>query len=473
MRHWLWLALGAAFCVSGCEVGPHLAAPSVALPSGFSDDGGGGPRPGAEWWRTFKDPLLNQLEADVDAANPDLAAALANYDAAKSNADAAASGLFPELDFSGGISGNKQSANRPLRSKNQPTYYGANQIGAGIAAYEVDVWGRVRDLVKAADANAAAAGDALEFARVSLHAELARDYIELRGLDMQAKVLGDTIKVYASALQLTQDRLNAKIAPPIDEQRAQTQLETARAQATDLSVRRGALVDAIATLAGKPAAGFRIAPSPTPLAYPRRPRAVPGDVLRRRPDVALAEHQTLAAAALVGAAAAARYPRFTIGLLGGTQDTGLDLLNAQNTLFSLGPSMSVPLFDFGLREAEQKRAEAGFRADAARYRSTVLNAMREVQDDLSALRYLALEESQSQAAATAANKALDMAMALYRDGAASYLDVVTAQNTALLAQQAPIAVRTRELQTNVALVLALGGGWTSPPEVAMREERHE
>jgi NodT family efflux transporter outer membrane factor (OMF) lipoprotein len=438
-----------------------MHAPSPALPSQFSDAGAGGSAPGTMWWRSFRDATLDRLEADVDAANPDLAAALASYQAARANAEAATSGLFPEVDFNGGLSYNKQSANRPLRSKSQPTYYGANQVEAGVAAYEVDVWGRVSDLVKAADANAQAVGDALAYARLSLHAELARDYVELRGVDAQAKVLADTIKAYGSALQLTRDRLGAKIAPPIDEQRAEAQLDTAQAQATDLSVRRTQLVDAIATLAGKPAAGFRLAPTAGVVPYPRRPRAVPGDVLRRRPDVAQAERATVVQAELAGAAAAARYPRFTIGLLGGTQDTGLDLLNPQNTLFSLGPSMTVPLFDFGLREAELQRAQALFRASAAHYRATVLNAVREVQDDLSALRWLAQEESQSAAAAAAAGKALNMAMALYRDGAASYLDVITAQNVSLLAEQAPIAVRTRLLQTNIALILALGGGWSA------------
>ena len=462
MKYRLWLALGVAFCVEGCDLATIDQAPSVALPSQFSDSSGGGAKPGREWWRGFADPRLDRLEADVDAANPDLAAALANYQAAKANADAATSGLFPEIDFNGGLSYNKQSANRPLRSAAQPTYYGANQVFAGIAGYELDVWGRVRDIVKAAHANAEAAGDALADARLSLHGELARDYVELRGLDAEAKLLADTTKLYASALNLTRQRLNAKIAPPIDEQRALTELNNVQAEASDLALRRTALVDAIATLTGKPAAGFRLSPEPAPMAYPRRPRATPGDVLRRRPDVAQAERETVAAGALVGAAAAARYPRFTLGLFGGTQDTGLDLLNLQNSFWSLGPSMSVPLLDFGLREAQLREARAQFRAIAQHYRATVLQAVREVQDDLSALRWLAEEARQSDAAAAAAGRALQMSTALYQDGAASYLDVVTAQDAALTAQRAAIVVRTRQLQTNVALILALGGGFAAP-----------
>jgi NodT family efflux transporter outer membrane factor (OMF) lipoprotein len=466
MKYRLWLALCAALGLQGCDLEPPYAPPDVALPSQFSDGAGGGGLPGTAWWRGFRDATLDRLEGDVEAANPDLAAALASYEASEARAEAATSGLFPEIDFNGGLSYNKQSGNRPLRSKNQPTFYGANQVFAGIAAYEVDVWGRVRDIVKAAKANSQAAGDALADARLGLHAQLARNYIDLRGLDAEAKLLSDTIGVYRSALQLTRDRLAAKIAPPIDEQRAETQLDTAQAQASDLAARRAALVSAIATLAGKPAAGFRLPPAPAALAFPRRPRAVPGDVLRRRPDIAEAERQTAAACALIGAAAAARYPRFTIGLLGGTQDTGLDLLNMQNSMWSLGPSMSVPLLDFGLREAELKAAKARFRESAEQYRATVLDAVREVQDDLSALRWLADEGRQTDAASAAAKRALDMSMALYRDGAASYLDVVTAQNAALSAERDAIGVRTRELQANLALILALGGGWTAPSEIA-------
>ncbi len=462
MKTRLWLALGAALCLEGCDLATIDQAPSVALPSQFSDSAGGVGKPDREWWRGFRDPRLDRLEADVDIANPDLAAAFANYQAAKANADAATSGLFPEIDFNGGLSYNKQSGERPLRSKGQPTYFGANQVFAGIAGYELDVWGRVRDIVKAAHAGAEAAGDALADARLSLHGELARDYVDLRGLDAEAKLLADTTKLYTSALSLTRQRLNAKIAPPIDEQRALTELNNVEAEASDLALRRTALVDAIATLTGKPAAGFQLATEPAPMAYPRRPRATPGDVLRRRPDVAQAEREAVAAGALVGAAAAARYPRFTLGLFGGTQDTGLDLLNMQNSFWSLGPSMSVPLLDFGLREAQLRVARAQFRISAEHYRAVVLRAVREVQDDLSALRWLAEEGRQSDAAAAAATRALQMSTALYKDGAASYLDVVTAQDAALTAERAALAVRTRQMETNVALILALGGGFAAP-----------
>jgi multidrug efflux system outer membrane protein len=463
MKHRAALGLAAALAVSGCEFAPDYQPPVVALPSQFTD-GGGATAPAGDWWRSFGDGRLNQLEGDVDAANPDLAAAFAAYQASRARADQAVAGLFPEVDFNGSLSADKQSANRPLRSKDQPTYYGANQIGAGVASYELDVWGRVADIVKAAKADSQAAGDAFANARLGLHAALARDYVNLRGLDAQAKLLADTIKLYQSALDLTQERLNAKIAPPIDAERAKTQLEDVKAQASDLALRRSALVDAIATLAGKPAAGYRLAPEPAAMTFPRRPRAVPGDVLRRRPDVAAAEREAYATSALIGAARANMYPKFTIALFGGTQDTALRLLDPVNTFYSIGPSMSVPIFDANLRESELKQAQAQAKVAAEQYRSTVLLAVREVQDYLSALRWLANEGAQTEAAATAAGKALGMSMALYRDGAASYLDVVTAQDAALGAQRAAIAVRTRQVEAYVGLMLALGGGWFVPAE---------
>jgi multidrug efflux system outer membrane protein len=461
------MGLAALLGLAGCEMAPLYAPPVVSLPSQFTDAGGasgGTVAPRGDWWRSFGDSRLNALESDVDIANPDLAAAYAAYQDARARADQAVAGLFPEVDFGGGLSANKQSAHRPLRSNTQPNYYGANQAFAGVAGYELDVWGRVADIVKSAKANAQASEYAFADTRLLLHAELARDYVALRGLDAQAKLYADTIKLYQSALDLTQQRLNAKIAPPIDAERAKAQLEAVRAQNSDLALRRTALTDAIATLAGKPAAGFRLAMDSSPMVFPRRPRAAPGELLRRRPDVAEAEREVAAATSLIGAAIAHKYPRFTIGLQAGTQDTSLRLLDPVNSFYSIGPSMTVPLFDAGLRDAEIRQARADAEIAAQRYRSRVLNAVREVQDYVSALRWLADESGQSDAAATAARKALDMSSALYRDGAASYLDVVTAQDAALTTQGAAIGVRARELDAYVGLLMALGGGWSSPDE---------
>ena len=465
MRWRPWLAAPIALALGGCDFAPRYVAPSVAVPPKFKDqaaDGGTLPASGM-WWLTFNDRTLNDLQAQVDAANPDLAAAVAANDEAVARANAALSASYPQVDANPHFLANKQSANRPLRSAGQPTYFGDNLLGAQVA-YEVDIWGRVRDLVHSANATAEASADALADARLELHAELARDYVNLRGLDEEAKLFADTIAIYRSALKLTQDRLAANIASPVDVDRAQTQLSSAEAQLSDLTLNRATLENSIAALVGKAAATFSVSRSSRRLSAPRPPRAVPADVLRNRPDVAESERLTAAASELIGASRANFFPKLTLLALGGTQDTKLRLFDAINLFGSVGPSIDIPLFDAGLRQAELEIAKAQFTQAGENYRATVLRALKEVQDELSSLRWLAEEYDQTATAATAARKAADLSLTLYRDGASSYLDVVTAQSAALEAEGLAIALHTRQLVADIGLMLALGGGWSAPPE---------
>jgi outer membrane protein, multidrug efflux system len=460
-----WLAAPIALALGGCDFAPRYAPPSVSVPSKFKDETASGtslPATG-EWWLSFNDRTLNELQAQVDAANPDLAAAVAANEAAVARANAALSAAYPQIDADPHFLANKQSANRPLRSTNQPTYYGDNLIGAQ-TAYEVDIWGRVRDLIASANATAEASADALADARLELHAELARDYVNLRGFDDQAKLLSDTIAIYRSALKLTQDRLAANIVSPVDVDRAQAQLSSTEAQASELALNRTTLENSIAALIGKAAASFSVSQSSRRLPLPKPPGTVPADVLRRRPDVAQAERATAAASEVIGASRANFFPRVTLLALGGTQDTQLRLFNAINLFGSVGPSIDFPLFDAGLRQAQLEIAKAQFTEAAENYRSTVLRALKEVQDELSSLRWLAKEYEQTTTAAVAARKAADLSLTLYRDGASSYLDVVTAQSVALDAERLAIALHTRQLVAEIGLMLALGGGWTAPPE---------
>jgi multidrug efflux system outer membrane protein len=460
-----WFAALIAVALGGCDFAPRYAPPSVSLPSKFKDETASGaalPATGT-WWLAFNDRTLDDLQAQVDAANPDLAAAVAANDAAVARANAALASAYPQVDAVPHFLANKQSANRPLRSANQPTYYGDNLIGMQ-TAYEVDIWGRVRDLVASENATAEASADALADARLELHAELARDYVNLRGFDDEAKLLADTIVIYRSALKLTQDRLAANIASPVDVDRAQAQLSSAEAQASDLALNRATLENSIAALVGKAAASFSVSRSSGRLLLPRPPATVPADVLRRRPDVAQDERLTAAASEQVGASRANFFPKFTLLALGGTQDTNFRLFNAINLFGTVGPSIDIPLFDAGLRQAELQIAKAQFTQAAEGYRSTVLRALKEIQDELSSLRWLAQEYSQTTTAAVSARKAADLSLTLYRDGASSYLDVVTAQSAALDAERLAIALHTRQLVADIGLMLALGGGWTAPPE---------
>jgi NodT family efflux transporter outer membrane factor (OMF) lipoprotein len=460
------LVASTALALGGCDFAPRYAPPHIALPAKFQDagpDGGSLPADGA-WWRSFNDRTLDNLQAQVDIANPDLAAAIAASDAAFARAAEVEAGLLPQINAIGQVTANKQSNNRPLRGGNEPNYYGNNILG-GQVSYEIDIWGRVRDLAKSANLTAEASADALAQARLELHAELGRAYIDLRGLDAQAKLLADTIGIYREALDLTKSRLAAQIASPVDVDRAQNQLSSAQAQATEVALQRARLEDVIAALVGKPAASFSVARSPASLPLPRPPRAVPTEVLRRRPDVAEQERLTAAANQAVGAARANFFPRFSLIALGGTQDTGFRLFNAGNTFGTIGPAVDFPLFDAGLRQAELEVAQDQFTEAAELYRSVVLRAIKEVEDNLAGLRYLAVEYAQAATSARAAQDAANLSLTLYRDGAASFLDVVTAQQAALTAERLTIILHTRQLESVVGLMLALGGGWVvSPPQ---------
>jgi multidrug efflux system outer membrane protein len=450
-----------ALALGGCDFAPRYAPPSVSLPPKFKNEQASGVALSANetWWRSFNDRTLDDLQTQVDAANPDLAAAVAANDAAKARAAQALARLFPQVDAIGQVTANKQSANRPLRSRGQPDYYGNNILGAQVS-YEIDIWGRVRDLAKGANATAEASSDALADARLELHAELARDYVNLRGLDDEAKLLSNTIGIFRSSLELTQSLLSAQIVSPADVDRAQTQLSSVEAQLSDLALRRAELEDSIAALVGKAAASFSVARSSKPLPLPRRPRAVPADVLRRRPDVAQEERLTAAANQGVGAARANFFPKFSLLALGGTQDTSFNLFNRENLFGTIGPSVDLPLFDAGLRQAELDVAKAQFTQAAENYRSIVLRAVKEVEDNLSALRWLAQESRQTSTAAEAARKAAELSLTLYRAGASSFLEVATAQSAALEAERLTIALHTRQLEADIGLMLALAGGWT-------------
>lgn len=457
--------------VGACDLAPPYKPPAATLPAKFKEGGiwhvadPGDRLPRGPWWTVFKDRTLDALEPQVDDANQTLAAAFANYQQARATVQQAEAGLYPTVGFAGQLSTNRQSDHRPLRSADQPSHYGDNSLETQ-SSYEIDLWGRVRNTISATAAEAQAQAALLENVRLSLHAELARDYVALRGLDRELQLLRATSKAYQDALTLTQNRLAGKIASPMDVARAQSQLETAKALIDDTSARRALLEHAIATLIGKPASAFTIPLAPVVVATPRGPAAVPSTLLERRPDIAAAEREVAAANAEIGVAKAAFYPRFFLNLTAGTQDTGLHLLDLNNELFSLGPSVSLPIFDGGRLTAELEATLARRDETVAGYRATVLRAVQEVEDALALDHYLRLEGTRLDAAVAAEKKVLDLSLTLYRDGATTYLDVVTAQTTLLDQERASLVVLTRRLGASVNLFVALGGGWTPPVHVA-------
>lgn len=458
-------AIGPTVLLGACDMAPAYSPPQAAIPAKYKEDGmwvraepSDAVARGA-WWEAFHDRELNRLELLVESANQDLAAALAAYEESRALAARAVAALYPYVEGDGQLSGNRQSADRPLRSATQPTYYGANTIDAQLT-YEVDLWGRVRDLVAATQATMEA--NAADFAtvRLSLQGQLARTYANLRELDLETKLLSDTVAAYREALALTESRLEGKIASPADVSRAQAQLATAEALLTDLRGRRALLEHAIAVLVGEPASTFAIKPAPVRVALPAYPAGFPSILLQRRPDIASAERRVAAANEVIGIARAAFFPRFTINALWGTQDTELNLFAAKNVLWAIGPSVSLPIFDAGAHRADLAAATAEDERVTAIYRELVLRALREVEDNLALQHWLKQEAADIDRAVAANQKTLDVSLTLYREGAVTYLEVVTAQTALLDTQRQALLLRTQRLQASIGLILALGGGWS-------------
>lgn len=340
-----------------------------------------------------------------------------------------------------------------------PTSTTSNTLEADIG-YDVDLWGKVRNTVAAGRDDAQAADDDLASVRLSLQASVAATYFDLAGLDREAATLAQTIDTYRRAWQLTVSRHRGGLASGLDVSRAQTQLALARARASDIATRRALDEHAIAALVGASASTFTLPPVAALPGVPAIPTGLVSTLLERRPDVAAAERRVAAANARIGVARAAYFPDLSLGLDAGLQsDTFSPWLAAPNEIWSIGPRLAATLFDGGLRAARVRKSRAQFAEQGARYRAVVLQAFREVEDNLALLHRLGDESDQDDAALVAARQSLALAMSRYRDGAVSYLDVVTAQTTELDTQIASLDADARRLKASVGLVRALGGGW--------------
>ncbi len=468
------LALGLALSAgvpAGCDFAPPYQPPVVALPAGFKEAGKwqvAQPRdelPRGPLWTAYRDRTLDALEPQVDEANPTLAAAFANYQQVRSAVRQTEASLFPTLDQDSQLTTNRQSLHRQYRMlpDSEPTHYGDDRLAIQ-SSYEVDLWGRVRDTVRASASQGQAQAALLENVRLSLHAFLARNYLALRALDREQQLVRDMVKAYGAALVLTRNRLAGKITSPIDVARAQAQLATAQALVADVQAQRAVLEHAIATLVGRPASSFLLAFNPAAITTPRGPVRAPSSLLERRPDVAAAEREVAAANQRIGVAKADFYPRFFLNLYAGTQDRGVRLLDLQNELYTIGPSIDLPIFDGGARVARLDAAKAKRDETLAQYGQTVLNAVQEVEDALALEHYLGIEGKRLDEAVTAEKQVLDLSLTLYRDGATNYLDVAVAQVALLAQQRAVITLLTRQLGASVNLFVALGGGWASQPD---------
>jgi len=456
--------MAAAAILAGCQLAPAYTPLSLPAPPAFKETGPwtpaspGDSAPRGDWWSVYGDATLDGLERRVEAGNPDLALALARYDEARSLAAQARAAQVPEVDASASATNNLQSQNRPLRVGGPSQY--DNDILGGTVSYELDLWGRVRNLVAQGKAEAEASAADAASVKLSLEAQLADAYLNLRGLDAQEQLLADTTEAYARALKLTEIQHDGGAVAGLDVGRAQTQLQSARAQEIDVAAQRALLEHEIAALVGEPASRFSLAPVSALPEPPRVPVAAPSLLLQRRPDIAAAERRAAAANAGIGVARAAFYPSIILGGSGGFQSAGgVNLLNAANSWWTLGPSAALTLFDGGRRKAVVRQARDQFDEAAASYRSTVLAAFQEVEDNLALCNRLAAEAREQTLAVEAARRTEDLAMIQYKMGAVTYLDVVTAQTADLEAQRTALTIATRRLQASVDLVRDLGGGW--------------
>jgi outer membrane protein, multidrug efflux system len=458
-------AVAAALTLAGCSLAPAYAPPAFTTPPAYKETGVWTPAspadaaPRGDWWTVYDDQVLDGLEQRIESGNPDLAVALARYDEARADAAEARVALFPKFGVGADATANRQSENRPLRIGGQ-NYYDDNVLSASVS-YELDLWGRVRNQVAAGKAQAQASAADAASVRLSLEAQLADAYLSLRGADAQSELLAETTAAYSRALKLTEALHTGGAVAGLDVSRAETQLQIAQAQQIDVAAQRALFEHEIASLVGEPASTFSIQPLAQLPKTPEVPVAAPSVLLQRRPDIAAAERRTAAANASIGVARAAYYPTISLGATGGLENAGnIDLLQAANSFWSVGPAAALTVFDGGKRKAIVREARDQFNEASATYRSTVLAAFQQVEDNLALCNKLADEARVQAAAVEAAQHTENLALTQYRLGEVTYLDVVIAQTTDYQAEQTALTIATRRLQASVDLVRALGGGWS-------------
>lgn len=455
--------------LTACSFAPPYTSPPASPPAAtaYADAGewkAAQPldeRSRGEWWKVFGDPGLDDLEVRAGNANQNIRAAFARLQQARAATRIARADLFPTLSVDAGAARARTSVNSPRYLTGAEPTLNNFDLQADLS-YEIDLWGRVRNAVSSARASQQASAADLAALELSIRAELAADYFNLRGADAEQALLDQTVEDYAKSRTLTESLFTGGNAAVADVAQAQAQLQTARTQAADIRLQRAQSEHAIAVLIGENPTTFHLAVNPLPgdSVPPQVDPGLPSALLERRPDVAAAERRVAAANANVGVARAAYFPVFSLSAAAGFDSTNpATWLTAPSRLWSVGPQGMLTVFDAGRHRAQSAQAHALFDEQVADYRSTVLTAYQEVEDDIAALRRLE-EESVSEALAVqATGKALQQAKYRYQAGLVTYLEVATNENTHLQAQLANVSIQLRRMTASVLLVKALGGGW--------------
>ncbi len=453
---------------AGCTLGPNYERPMVSAPAKWQvaepwrEANPKDAVPKTSWWTLFPDRDLEGLETELLTANQTLIAALAHFEQARASAAVQNAALFPTLQLDPTVANQHYPSNRASGS---PTLFSrsvtqGSYIVPFTVSYEVDLFGKVRRTIEAAQASYQANAADLENVRLILTAELSADYFTLRQLDTQIALLIRTVQTLEKGLELVKSRHDGGLASGLDVAQEETLLNTTRTQATLLQQQRKQYEDAIAVLVGKPAPDFHLAPREIDIEPPNIDTSLPSDLLERRPDIAEAERQMAAANAQIGVAKAAYYPSLVLFGQGGWNSMNiLQLTNAASSFWAIGANVAQQIFTGGARRAQVQFSQAGYDAALADYRGTVLNAFREVQDNITGLQVLYSARQSQEDAVDSARRQLNIATSRYVRGLVNYLDVVSAQQNLLTNEQQAAVIRGQQLVISVLLVKALGGGW--------------
>ncbi|MGP6459433.1 efflux transporter outer membrane subunit [Pseudomonas koreensis] len=462
--------LSLSLCVamlSACAVGPDYQRPQTAEVAQYKEaEGWRQANPSdalarGAWWELYGDQQLNGLIEKLNSSNQTVAQSEAQYRQAQALVRSARGAFYPSVDLSVGKTRSSQgtgSSSSSLSSSSsgiRDTYNA--QLGV---SWEADIWGKLRRGLEANEASAQASFADLAAMRLSQQSELVQNYLQLRVIDQQKRLLEATVAAYEKSLQMTQNQYRAGISGRDAVAQAQTQLKTTQADLVDLIWQRAQFENAIAVLTGQAPAEFSIAETQNIPNLPQIPLSLPSQLLERRPDIASAERSVIAANANIGVAKAAYYPDLTLSMSGGySSSTSKNLLTIPNRFWSVGPKLDLPIFDGGIRSAEVDRTEAVYDQTVAKYRQTVLDGFREVENYLVQLKVYEDEAAVRQEALDAARDSLRLTQNQYKAGLIAYIDVVVVQATALSNERTVLNILQSRLIASVQLIAALGGGW--------------
>lgn len=469
--------LAMALLLSACAVGPDYQTPEMSTPAQFKAAQGWRQATPSDalargaWWEIYQDPQLNALVERLNSSNQTVAQYEAQYRQAQALVRSSRAAFLPTVDLSTGKTRSSQGTGSSSSSLSNNSSGIRNTYNAQLGvSWEADIWGKLRRGLEADTASAQASLADLAAMQLSLQSELVQNYLQLRVIDEQKRLLEATVEAYERSLTMTQNQYRAGISGREAVAQAQTQLKSTQADLIDLVWQRAQFENAIAVLMGMAPAEFSLAVAPTVPALPQIPVGIPSQLLERRPDIAAAERSVMAANANIGVAKAAYYPDFTLSLSGGySSSTFSNWISLPNRFWSVGPQLALTLFDGGRRSAEVERSEAAYDQTVAQYRQTVLDGFQEVENYMVQLQVYEQEAGVRQEALEAARESLRLTSNQYKAGLIGYLDVVNVQATALSNERSVLNVLQSRLIASVQLMAALGGGWQAEEGLTLKD----